>query len=176
MRAAALRTVPGHPDEQQRHSTGAGKAGEEKSAAEKERQEGKPRTQGKSEDRAGGGKRAGDNLNLPHDRDHRACAAVYRKAGVDPGLGPPLDQDAIATSGEFELFDGAGRPRPGVAKEVNRCIQLVLKKKVIDLQFVERNQSCTWNMRRDIFWIRANIQQLMRVSGAEKCSELGRRN
>ena len=99
-----------------------------------------------------------------------------RKSGVDPGLRAALDQDAVVTSGALELLDGLARPRARLAKNVDGRARLVLREKGFDPEFVERDQSCARHMRAGIFRRRADIQQLMRIAGAEKRRERGGRN
>jgi hypothetical protein len=75
MRATVLPTVPRHLGEHQRHSAGTGDTGEEESTTEEEWQDREPWIHGKCQNRADGLKRADNNLNLPHDREHVAGAA-----------------------------------------------------------------------------------------------------
>lgn len=134
-----MSAVPGHPGKQESHSASAGDAGEEETATDDEWQDREPRIHRERQDRACCGKRADDDLNLPHERKYTANAAVDRKSGVDPGLRAALDQRAIVTSGTLQLLDGLARPRASLAENIDRGAGLVPREKGIDPELIERD-------------------------------------
>ncbi len=176
MSATVDSTVPGHPGKHQSHSAGAGNAGEEEPTAKEERQDCEPEIDGKRQNCTGGNKRANNNLNLPHEREHPARTTVDGKSGVDPGLRAALDQNAVVTSGKLELHDGFSCTRACLAEDIDGPTGLMPREDGFNIQLVKRNQSCARHMCAGIFWSCANIQQLMGLAGRETVKERGGRD
>src|SRR5579863_7936850 len=101
-----LRAVPWHFRQQDCHSAGAGNAGEEESASEHQGHEDEPATDEQCEDRADGRQCTDDDLDLAHQGQYIALAAIDGEAGVDPRLGATFHENAVVAAAALESLNG----------------------------------------------------------------------
>lgn len=100
---------------------------------------------------------------------------MHCKSGMDPGLRTALNQNAIITSGQLKLFKSLPGTFSRLTQDIHRNPRRVMQQKVLGPQFMQRDQPCARNMRRVVFWGRANIQQSVRLPAAKNgCESSGR--